>query len=333
MPWKKTKDPYKIWLSEIILQQTRVEQGTPYYEKMVKLFPTVKDLASAKEDDVMRAWQGLGYYSRARNLHEAAKQIVNERNGIFPSTYEDLLKLKGVGPYTAAAIASFAFHLPYAVVDGNVYRVLSRVFGVRDDINSSLAKKKFASLANEILDRKNPAASNQAIIDFGALICVPSNPKCDICFYKGSCYAFQHKMVGRLPRNDKAQKIRMRWFTFLVFQSGSKVIIEKRSATDIWKGLYHFPVLEASSPQTREEIANQIFQQKIAGKKEINLIDVSSPVLHKLSHQTIVAQFARVEIKSKRLKMMKGWKLVVRKELNKYGFPKLISNYLKKYLH
>lgn len=333
MPWKETRDPYKIWLSEIILQQTRVEQGKPYYRKMVKSFPTVQDLASASSDEVMRAWQGLGYYSRARNLHEAARKIVSDWKGKFPSTYEELLKLKGVGPYTAAAIASFAFYLPHAVVDGNVYRVLSRVFGIRDDINSSTAKKKFAQLAHEILDKKNPAAYNQAIMDFGALICVPANPKCEDCFYKGLCYAFQHKMVQRLPRNDKAQKIRMRWFTFLVLELGNKVIIEKRTANDIWKGLYHFPVLETSAHQSRKEILSQISQQKIAGKKDINMVDISSPVIHKLSHQTIVAQFARGEIKSKRLKMMKGRKLVVRKDLNKYGFPKLISNYLKKYLH
>jgi A/G-specific adenine glycosylase len=235
MPWKKTRDAYKIWLSEIILQQTRVEQGTPYYKKLIKCFPTLQHLANANEDEVMSAWQGLGYYTRARNLRAAAKQIMNEYAGRFPSSYEEILMLKGVGTYTAAAISSFAFDLPYAVVDGNVFRVLSRIFDVRKPVDSAEGKKVFTALANDLLDKENPAAYNQAIMNFGAMVCLPVNPVCNECIFRRSCFAFTHQQVAELPVKSKKNAVRIRWFNFLVLEDGDKVLIEKRKEKDIWK--------------------------------------------------------------------------------------------------
>ncbi|MFI5134630.1 MAG: A/G-specific adenine glycosylase [Chitinophagales bacterium] len=333
LPWKKTKDPYKIWLSEIILQQTRVEQGLPYYEKMIRLFPSVKHLAAASDDEVMHAWQGLGYYSRARNLHSAARQIVNELNGKFPSTYDDILKLKGVGNYTAAAIASFAFDLPYAVVDGNVYRVLARAFGIKDDINGGRAKKKFSKLANEILDKKNPAAFNQAIMDFGSLVCTPANPKCDQCFFRKSCYARTHEAVEDLPRNRKNQKIKLRWFNFFVLEKNDQLIIEKRTAGDIWEGLYQFPMIETSSFQKAHDILQLAMERKFFSGRNPRILNVSPVIEHKLSHQTIRAQFILAKRNNSLMKQRPEWKQIGRGELKKFAFPKLIVSYYEKYLH
>jgi len=332
LPWKKTRDPYKIWLSEIILQQTRVEQGLPYYKKMIRRFPSVKQLAAASEDEVMHAWQGLGYYSRARNLHSAAKQIVDDHDGKFPLTYDDILKLKGVGNYTAAAIASFAFNLPHAVVDGNVYRVLARAFGIRDDINSSAAKKKFSALANEILDKKNPAGFNQAIMDFGALICAPV-PRCHNCFFKNSCYAFKRNATAELPKNDKKQNIKTRWFHFFILERNGFLMIEKRTGNDVWKGLYQFPMIETSSFQNAADAVHFALEEKIFSMRKPRILNVSSVIEHRLSHQTINAQFIHVEGNTSFRNQNTGWRKIRKAELKKFPFPKLILNYYKKYLH
>ena len=331
LPWKKTKDPYKIWLSEIILQQTRVEQGLPYYESMVKQFPTVKQLANAHEDQVMRAWQGLGYYTRARNLHFAARQVMNESSGRFPSTYHDIRQLKGVGDYTAAAIASFAFDLPHAVVDGNVLRVLSRAFGIREEIKSAGAKRKASRLAHDLLDPGRPAAFNQAIMDFGATVCTPANPLCNTCFFKRECYAFKRKVVNKLPVNSKSGRIRMRYFNYLVLQDSGKLIIEKRMANDIWNGLYQFPLVETSASVA----GKKGFLKEIAHKKllPVNLLKItgeSSEIRHQLSHQTIMARFITAKTSFRKIKMKPGWQVVTREEIKNFPFPKPIENFITK---
>lgn len=333
LPWKKTKDPYKIWLSEIILQQTRVEQGIPYYLRMTRLFPSVKKLAGASEDRVLHAWQGLRYYSRARNLHAAARQIAFERKGKFPDTFEEILRMKGVGQYTAAAIASFAFNLPHAAVDGNVYRVLSRAFGITDEVSSAGAKRKFNELANQLLDRKNPGAFNQALMDFGALVCKPLNPDCEHCFFKKSCYALKHDLVSVLPRKDKKQVIRTRWFHFLVFERDNLIAIQKRSANDIWKGLYQFPLIEHTYPLSQAAITSLKVRAHIPGKPAFSVLSTSPQMVHKLSHQTIKARFFKVRLKGNwRPRSSPHLLWIPRSELKKYALPKLIVEYSKKYL-
>ncbi len=247
LPWKGEKNPYLVWLSEIILQQTRVEQGLPYFEKFKAAYPTVTDLANAPEDEVMKLWEGLGYYSRARNLHAAAKHIANELEGKFPGTYEGIRLLKGVGPYTAAAIASFAFDLPHAVVDGNVYRVLSRCFGIEEPIDSTAGKKLFAKLAQEILENAgtNPGSFNQAMMDFGATHCMPKVPKCGECPMQSKCIAFQKNRVDKLPVKSKKLVRRQRFFNYFLFHSEGKIFIKKRTGEDIWQNLYDFPLIES----------------------------------------------------------------------------------------
>ena len=333
MPWKKTRDAYKIWLSEVILQQTRVEQGTPYYRKLIKCFPTVKHLANADEDEVMKVWQGLGYYTRARNLHAAAKQIKNEYAGEFPSSYEEILRLKGVGAYTAAAISSFAFDLPHAVVDGNVFRVLSRVFGVSEPVDSAEGKKVFTALANGLLDKKNPAMYNQAIMNFGAMICLPANPACQACIFRRGCFAFTHQQVSELPVKSKKNAARTRWFNFLVLEDGDRVIIEKRNEKDIWKSLFQFPLVETKSFANSDEVIKILSQEKKLAGRNLKVAGISSVIEHKLSHQTIMAQFIRISISFTKMKMPSGWKAVRKKEIKKFGFPKLLVNYFEKLLH
>ena len=238
LPWRKTTDPYQIWLSEIMLQQTRVAQGTPYFLSFTTAFPTVFDLAKANEEQVLKLWQGLGYYSRARNLHKTAQYVANELSGEFPDNYKDLLKLKGVGEYTAAAIASFSYNEPVPVVDGNVFRVLSRYFDMETDIAVASAKKEFAALAFELMPKDKPAIFNQAIMEFGALQCVPKNPNCNVCVFNTSCAALQKKKVDQLPVKSKKLKVRNRFFNYLVVSDDNEnTIIQKRTAKGIWHNL------------------------------------------------------------------------------------------------
>ena len=253
MPWRNTTNPYYIWLSEIILQQTRVEQGTAYYLKFVEIFPTVYDLASAKESEVLKLWQGLGYYSRARNLHFTGNYIVNELNGQFPSTYNEILKLKGVGDYTASAIASFCFDEPTAVVDGNVYRVLSRFFDIETPINSTKGIKYFKELAQELIDVDNAATHNQSIMEFGARMCKPQNPDCEICPLNDKCLALQQNKIKSLPVKDKKIKLKKRFFNYLVLvSSDEKTILNLREGKGIWQGLYEFPLVESEKTIDKE---------------------------------------------------------------------------------
>lgn len=298
MPWKGEKDAYKIWLSEIILQQTRVEQGLPYYQKFVARYPTVRHLAEAPEDDVLKCWEGLGYYSRARNLHAAAKFVSKEWHNTFPNTYENIRALKGVGDYTAAAIASFAFDLPFAVLDGNVYRVLSRIFGIETPIDIPAAKKEFTQLAQALLDPEKPGAYNQAMMDFGATHCTPQQPSCRSCPFAGDCVAHQTKRVAALPVKVKKMVKKDRFFLYLVLMHQGDTFLNKRSSRDIWMNLYEFPLLELAHAlptdvKTASDIAmSHLFKANIPlpqGK-----IQLSSTYRQILTHQVVQAVFAKI---------------------------------------
>lgn len=252
LPWRHTRDPYRIWLSEIILQQTRVAQGLPYYQRFVQTYPTVGELAAADERDLLRLWQGLGYYSRARNLHQTARLIVTRLNGHFPETYAELLQLRGIGAYTAAAIASFAFGEKVAVVDGNVYRVLARIFGIEDDIRSTGAKKTFQTLADQLIRHTNqPDAFNQGIMEFGAIQCTPVSPDCLLCPFQTVCVAFQTGRQAQLPVKSPKAAVRERYFHYLVVESDepeTRMAMQERTGRDVWQGLYDFPVIETDEP-------------------------------------------------------------------------------------
>ncbi len=297
LPWRDISDPYKIWISEIILQQTRVNQGLSYYERFIQRFPTIAALSAADEDEVLKYWQGLGYYSRARNLHAAAHSITTLHNGIFPANYPDVLKLKGIGEYTAAAICSFAYGLPYAAVDGNVYRVLSRFFGIETPIDSNEGKKEFSELAQELLDKKRPGLHNQAMMDLGAIICTPSSPTCYECPLQEGCYSFAHQSWTNFPVKKQKIKQRNRYFYyFYITGKSGKTYLHKREKNDIWKNLYELPLVETGYPLPEEEI-----QEKSAFlplKTEFNnlqLKKIHPTIKHVLSHQHIYACFIEGE--------------------------------------
>lgn len=293
LPWRDTNDPYPIWLSEIILQQTRVAQGMPYYFAFLEAFPTVQDLAAASEEQVLKLWQGLGYYSRARNLHKTARIVAFELGGKFPDNFKDLLQLKGVGEYTAAAIASFAFDEAVPVVDGNVFRVLSRYFDIETDIAEAPAKKEFFALALELMPKDNPAVFNQAIMEFGALQCVPRNPDCGVCPLNAGCLALKLKKVNQLPVKSKKVKVRTRFLNYLVVaDANGHSVIRKRTEKGIWHNLYEFPLFETAAlaePQAVLEKAGSLFPEviSIAERKNVN---------HKLSHQNLHVTFWHVEV-------------------------------------
>ena len=323
LPWRKTKNPYFIWLSEIMLQQTRVAQGLSYYLKFTTTFPTVFDLAKADESTVLKMWQGLGYYSRARNLHFSAKQIANELNGEFPSTYNEIIKLKGIGDYTASAIASICFNEPTAVVDGNVYRVLSRYFGISTPINSSAGIKEFKALAQSLIDESKPGTFNQAIMDFGALHCKPQNPLCDTCPFSDSCVALEKKITKELPVKEKKIKVRKRYFNFMVIKTNdNKTILSERKGKGIWQGLYQFPLIESEKIINKEElISSEEFSNLFPNDTTITLFN-EKEIVHKLSHQHLYTQFWIVETaSSSEIKI--NWN-----EIEKYPVPILIANFL-----
>jgi A/G-specific adenine glycosylase len=292
LPWREEKDPYKIWLSEIILQQTQVIQGLGYYQRFIERFPNVKQLAKASENEVLKMWEGLGYYSRARNLHATSKIIASKFKGKFPAQHRQILELKGIGDYTAAAIASFAFDLPYAVVDGNVYRVLSRVFGVNTPIDSGAGKKEFQQLATALLPKNKAATYNQAIMEFGAQYCKPRMPDCERCIFSERCLAFATTRVNVLPVKAKKTKVTARYFNYLIcMDAGKNLSIHKRIAKDIWQGLYEFPLIESEAPLSHAsaiKAAEKKFKTK--GLKKVMVFN-SSEYKHLLSHQTIYAVF------------------------------------------
>lgn len=326
MPWKGEKDPYKIWLSEIILQQTRVEQGWNYYKNLVQAFPTIKDLAKAPQTRVFKLWEGLGYYIRCRNLIATAKMIFKEKNGIFPCKYEDILALKGVGPYTAAAISSFAFNLPYAVVDGNVFRVLSRYFGMKIPVDSTEGKKKFRLLAEELLDRENPGTYNQALMDFGAVVCKPKLPLCTSCPLKKKCKAYLKGWVTRLPVKERSVSNKFRCFFYLVVSHSGKLYVRKRTEKDIWANLYEFILIEPASALSLEELKKENDFRKIFGSCRMEIVSVSAPVSQQLTHQTIRGCFVRINI-AKPLKTT-AYKAIPFNRLSSLPFPKMIARYL-----
>jgi len=328
LPWRYTRNPYLIWLSEIILQQTRIEQGLSYYIKFAENYPDVVSLANAKEDDVLKMWQGLGYYSRARNLHAAAKQITGEFDGKFPSDYDSIRLLKGVGDYTAAAIASFAFDLKYPVVDGNVFRFLSRYFGIETPIDTSAGKKQFTEIAGELLKDAPPAIFNQAIMEFGARQCKPSNPDCGNCPLHSSCFAVENKAVTLFPVKKNKTKTRNRFFNYLVIHQKDSVYIKKRSAKDIWIGLHDFPLIETKKRMKESTILQSSEWKETFSGRKTKLISVSSEYKHVLSHQLIYAKFFEVAIDQMN-EPAPEWKKVKRNSINKYAVPKLIENYLK----
>lgn len=297
LPWRETKNPYKIWISEIILQQTRVAQGYDYYVRFVKTFPDIIQLADADEDTILKLWQGLGYYSRARNLHTAAKQVRDNFGGKFPDRYEDILSLKGVGDYTAAAIASFAFELPYAVVDGNVFRVLSRLFAINTPIDTSAGKKLFTQLANELLDKEQPGEYNQSIMDFGAIQCIPVSPNCTICPLEGKCMALSQNQVSAYPVKQGKTKVKERFFNYLDIHFGANTYLHKRTDNDIWKNLYELPLIETDKDLTIEELEKtEAFSSILQDAGTVSIHPMSFSMKHVLSHRIIYARFYRIEI-------------------------------------
>jgi A/G-specific adenine glycosylase len=326
LPWRKTQNPYLIWLSEIMLQQTRVAQGLPYYEAFVNAFPTIFDLANASEEEVLKLWQGLGYYSRARNLHFTAKYVANELNGSFPNNYKALLNLKGVGDYTAAAIASFSFGEVVPVVDGNVFRVLSRIFQVETDISNASAKKEFQELALELMPIEDPALFNQAIMEFGALQCVPKSPNCEICVFNSKCLALKNSKVAELPVKTKKTKVTDRFLNYLVFEDEAKnTIIQKRSAKGIWHNLYEFPVIETEKDVNLEEII-RLSAYQYGVNYQISVVESLQivPIRHKLSHQNLSIQFWKIRVNGF---LDNGLSI---SEVEKFPFPIVIYNFIKK---
>jgi A/G-specific adenine glycosylase len=329
MPWKGERDPYKIWLSEIILQQTRVEQGLGYYQRFVQSFSNVHALAGATEQQVFKLWEGLGYYSRCKNLIHSARFISEELNGVFPNTYEGILALKGVGPYTAAAIASFAYNLPYAVLDGNVYRVLARIFGIDIPIDTTEARKLFAELAQETLVKEEAGAYNQAIMDFGATICKPV-PECARCFFKKECQAFLKNRQAALPVKGKAVALKERWFHYIVLQCGNEIAIRERTAKDIWQNLYEVVLIEAGKPENKATLLEQL--ERIYGL-EPNAYEVASAAANatqKLSHQKIYFSFLHLRLYAKTPLENMVW--VFEKQLQQYPFPKTLGAFLSRNL-
>ncbi|WP_457609765.1 A/G-specific adenine glycosylase [Lutibacter sp.] len=326
LPWRATINPYKIWLSEIILQQTRVDQGTEYYYKFVENFPTVKALAIASEEQILKLWQGLGYYSRARNLHFSAKYIMNELHGEFPKTYNELIKLKGVGDYTASAVASICFNEATAVVDGNVYRVLSRYFGVSTPINSAKGIKEFKQLAQQLLDTENSGTHNQAIMEFGALMCKPQNPICCNCPLNSSCVALSEKRVNELPVKENKVKIKKRYFNYIVVETeDNKTKIVKREK-GIWKNLYEFPLIETGSLIDEKQLVelqkfNTLFKTADITIKLFN----NNVIIHKLSHQHIYTKFWIVKTQ-----ILTDY-TVHWETIKKYPVSTLIHNFLNQY--
>ena len=326
LPWRKTKNPYFIWLSEIMLQQTRVRQGLSYYLTFTKMFPTVFDLANASEAKVLKLWQGLGYYSRARNLHASAKLIANELNGVFPSTYKDIKILKGVGDYTASAISSICFDEVQAVVDGNVYRVLARYFGIATPINSTKGIKEFKALAQTLIDPTQPGTYNQAIMDFGALHCKPQNPLCDTCSFNTSCAALKENTTKVLPVKEKKIKVKKRYFNYLVCVSDAhEVLFSERKGKGIWQGLFQFPLLETNHSICMDEIEqHDVLKSYVALPVNIALFN-DKEIVHKLSHQHLYTRFWIV--KSMRLKGNSiPWNTI-----ESYPTPQLIANFLEKF--
>lgn len=326
LPWRTTRDPYRIWLSEVILQQTRVAQGMAYYLRFTERFPDVAALAAASEDEVLKLWQGLGYYSRARNLHAAAQQVVREYDGVFPTTFESVRSLRGVGDYTAAAICSAAFDLPCAVLDGNVFRVLSRLFDLATPVDTTEGRRQFAELARTLLDERQPGRYNQAIMDFGALQCTPRQPRCAECPLGECCMALAAGTVGERPVKQGRTQVRDRWFHYLHVTSSDRTLLQRRGEGDIWQGLYEFPLIETSGPAEYAALAaTPRFRELFAGA-ELHLMRSVAMPRHQLSHQRLHAVFHRIE--AAMLPPAAEALAVPTAALGDYAVPRLIERYL-----
>lgn len=326
MPWKGEKNPYKIWLSEVILQQTRVEQGWAYYERFIKKYPTVHHLAQATDNEVFKLWEGLGYYNRCRNLLTTARVISEEHKGRFPDTQEGLLALKGIGNYTAAAIGSFAFGLPLAVVDGNVYRILSRVFGLEEPIDQSNGKRLFEQLAFDLLDKKDPAAFNQAMMDFGATVCKPKNPSCASCPFAQKCVAFEEQTQALLPVKSKKVKAKDRFLYYLLLTCGNKQLVRKRGSGDIWKDLHEFYLVEMDEPADERSLLSNVFWSAQPLFKRGQVKQLSQEFIHQLTHQKIHARILQVNIEKEIV--VQGYSWMSNQQIKKLAFPRLITRYL-----
>ncbi|OFY67313.1 MAG: A/G-specific adenine glycosylase [Bacteroidetes bacterium RIFCSPLOWO2_02_FULL_36_8] len=333
LPWRNIQDPYKIWVSEIILQQTRVNQGLPYYLNFIKEFPDVYSLAGAEERKVLKIWQGLGYYSRARNMHETARKIVSEFHGKFPPSFEQLLKLKGIGNYTAAAIASFAWKIPVPVLDGNVIRVLSRILAYRKPVNTSIAVKYFQQVAQKLISVKQPDIFNQAMMEMGAMMCTPVNPACVICPVNKYCLAYNKKIQGKIPVIQKNIKIKKRFFNYAVIRCKNKFLIHERTEGDIWKGLYEFYLMETDPPPTpssggQDSLTTILQKLNSVGFSKIKFIQESKTIRHVLSHQIIYTKFYEFELlQETKPEGMGDYKWVSEKELKSFPWSRLTEKY------
>lgn len=312
LPWRNTTNPYIVWLSEIILQQTRVDQGMPYFNRFIETYPTVIELANAPLDEVYKLWEGLGYYSRAKNLHAAAQYVANELDGVFPNNYKGLLQLKGVGDYTASAIASFCYGEKTPVLDGNVYRVISRIYNIEEPINTPKAVKLFKSILNEIISQDDPATFNQAMMEFGALHCTPKKPKCEACPFAANCLGLEKNNVENLPVKKKAAKSKNRYFNYLVMIEGNQVLVKKREGKDIWENLYEFPLIESKEAFDNEQLKNITFTKISPSYKQV------------LSHQNIYAKFYLVNQKNAKVEGTK----VSFNELKDLGVHGLMKKFL-----
>ncbi|MCC8155576.1 MAG: A/G-specific adenine glycosylase [Tannerellaceae bacterium] len=330
LPWRNVTDAYKIWISEIILQQTRVVQGMDYYYRFIERFPDVRSLASAPEDEVLKYWQGLGYYSRARNLHATAKIIVEKYSGQFPQKYKDVLSLKGIGEYTAAAIVSFVWNQPYPAVDGNVFRVLSRLFGVEIPIDTGKGKKEFTELAGEIMNPENAALHNQAIMEFGALQCIPQNPDCAVCPLNTICVAYREKKISQLPVKQNKTKTRDRFFHYFHVMENGITWLNRRTEKDIWQGLYELPLIE--TPKSMDFVQLQQtkeFRSLFGNLKTLKITPVLTTIKHVLSHQIIYAVFYRVE-SAGGLAMPQNFLKINSGEIGNFAVSRLVEIYLEK---
>lgn len=328
LPWRKTTSPYLIWLSEIILQQTRVAQGLDYYLRFTSSYPQVENMANAPLDEVLKLWQGLGYYTRARNLHETAKFVVNNLNGVFPDSYKGLLKLKGIGKYTAAAIASISYKEPVAVVDGNVFRVLARFYGINEPVNSTQGKLVFEEQAAVILDRENPDIHNQAMMELGALVCVPRNPRCEICPLQQECVARMRGTIDLLPVKSDKKLQRNRYFNYLFLHTGGNTWLNRRTGKDIWHSLYEFPLIETDGPVTPEELSAHSSWNALFGSSQLTINGSPRKYKHQLSHQTLHCTFYNIAVEEPGIEYEKALLKTKISSLGQYPVPRLIENFL-----
>lgn len=325
LPWRETTNPYHIWLSEIMLQQTRVAQGLPYYLKFTAAFPTVKDLADASEDEVLKLWQGLGYYSRARNLHATAKKVAYELNGVFPDTYKGLLALKGIGDYTASAIASISFGEAQPVVDGNVYRVLARYFGILMPINSTEGSKYFKEVAHMVKDAAQIAVYNQGVMEFGAVQCKPQSPDCGICPLQAGCVAYREDMVSQLPVKIKNTAIKNLYFNYIVFiDTGNKTLLQRRAAKGIWHNLFEFPLIETAGAIHRAEDLLQFGLMSGVNLRQVKMYN-EQDIVHKLSHRHLYTKFWIVTLQNE----LEGG--IPLSKIKEYAVPVLIANFIREF--